>query len=391
MVCDTLGPGYNPKIVVYSSDHETNACSVIRILSPMIAANWDVVWAKKLDENGLTFDIAPTRSADMIVIHRFFPSRFTEKTLLKLLKLKIPIVYDLDDAILEAHESHPTFKYMNENASYTKWLLREADIVTVSTEALGITLKKYTSRPIVVRPNLVSWELFYSSRKEVVKQFTFLVSGTDTHGRDWEIIEEPLAEILCTYGDNVSAVFFGKTPDALSNHPLVKTIGFMSSYYDYAVQLKHMNVHAALVPLEETNFNRCKSNIKWLEYSVAGIAGAYSDIVPYSNTIKDNINGLLVKNNKESWYKAMKSLYLNGELRQSIIENAREEILAKYSLEKQIHDYVTVFNNLLYEGIQRSCIPPLETIPIRMHAYLHLYCDNITTYYNRNIRWRYKR
>jgi len=178
-------------------------------------------------------------------------------------------------------------------------------------------------------------------------QFNLLVSGTPNHSGDWAIIEKPLTQFLKTHGDQVSATFYGAVPSAFTNHPLVKRVDFNSNYCDYAATLSRLDVHAALVPLEDTEFNRGKSNVKWLEYSAAGIVGAYSDLTPYNSSVRHKVTGLLTSNHAESWYSAMEYLFREHGEAQAMLDNARREVHDCFSVEKRAGHYAATLQNLV--------------------------------------------
>lgn len=376
--------GSRLKIVVYSLDHETNACAIIRILAPMIAKNFDVVWATKRDRSGLSIDLDIARKADVIIIQRHFPAAFTEKALRTIVGLKVPIVYDLDDMFLDVPPFHPDYNDLSPRAPYIKWILKEADLVTVSTTPLQEALKKYTTRPIHIQPNLVDWSLFDAPSRPRNRQFNLLVSGTPTHQGDWSIIEEPLAEILNIHRDNVNAIFFGELPKRFSDHPAVRLVNFQADYRSYASRLRELDIHAALVPLEDTKFNRCKSNIKWLEYSAAGIAGVFSNILPYNSSIRNSGTGLLVNNTADAWFQGMEYLLANPEATFAMIENARREVREHHSIGSISDKYLTVFNDLLGQKHVRNLFSELPILPARLGAHAHQFLD-------RHILWRFNR
>src|SRR5690606_41513456 len=55
----------------------------------------------------------------------------------------------------------------------------------------------------------------------------------------------------------------------------------------------------ALSPLRDTPFNAVKSDIKFLDYGLAGVAGIYSRAGPYGGTLEDGVQGLLVENDRD--------------------------------------------------------------------------------------------
>lgn len=369
-----------PTVVVYSYDTKNSACSIMRIIKPMLTSNWNVIWASNKDASGFSFNLELAYQADVILIHRLFPSKGTEKILRSIMALNIPVMYDLDDLFLDVPScDHPSYqKY----APYIKWILKEADIITVSTNPLKTSLSKYTNRPIHVQPNRVDFNLFASTTRACDSTFNFLVSGSNTHQRDWAIIEEPITEILKIYPEKINVVFFGDTPKRFIGHPSVKIIDFQPNYKLYADQLKALDVHAALIPLEDTKYNQVKSNIKWLEYSAAGIPGAYSDITPYSACINHEQNGLLVKNNPESWFNTIQRLLMDAEKTAHIIKNAQCEVLERHSIENSLEKYTSTINSLIGRGHQHEVF---SESPI---AHYRLY-NNISSLIDKHITWRY--
>lgn len=372
------------KVAVFSMDSEDHACAIIRILTPLKFENWDVIWALKSDRSGISFDLKVARAADLIIIQRHFPAAFTENILRSLVRLKIPIIYDLDDAFLDVPPFHPLYNILSAQAPYIKWILKEADLVTVSTTPLQETLKKHTTRPIAVQPNLVDWGLFNAKPRRRYRQFNLLISGTPTHQGDWSIIEEPLAEILNIHKEGVNVIFFGELPEKFAGHPSVQLINFQPDYKSYASRLRGLNIHAALVPLEDTEFNRCKSDIKWLEYSAAGIAGLFSNITPYSSSIRNGETGLLVNNTADAWFHGIERLLANPEAASAMIESAQRKVREHHSIEALSGSYVALFNDLIGRKHVRDVFSDLPMLPARLRA-------NAYSFIDRHFLWRFNR
>lgn len=375
--------GRTPTVAVFSYSYETHAGANIRILGPMLACNWNVIWAVKIVNSKFIFDIDAAYQADIIIIQRQFPSKFTENLLREIMSLETPVIYDMDDLLLDVPSSNPMYRTFKKYVPYIKWILKESDLITVSTIPLRNKIKKYTNRPIHVKPNVINYNLFSAKPRVRTEPFNFLVSGSRTHQKDWAIIEEPIENILNIYGEHVNVIFFGETPERFINYPSVKSIEFEPDYNDYASQLKKLNVHASLTPLEDIEFNKCKSNIKWLEYSASGIPGAYSNIIPYNSSIKHGHTGLLVNNNSDSWFKAMQTLILDSEKTMNIINNAQIEVFENYSIENCLDNYIDSIKNLF--GHNHKHLPYSE-LPI-LHYRIR---DCINSFLDKYILWRFR-
>ncbi|WP_029151569.1 glycosyltransferase family protein [Methylovulum miyakonense] len=378
-----------PSVAVFSPDKETHACAVIRIIAPLLAQNWQVIWAANQNHLSPWYDLDAARRADLIIIQRHFPSVSTAKILRKIIGLKIPLVYDLDDMFLDVPASHPNYQRLKGHSPYIKWILNEADLITVSTEGLQNSLQKHTPRPIRVKPNLVDWGLFAAQPRPANDQFNFLISGTPTHRKDWALIEEPLLEVLHKH-PNVNAVFFGELPKRFSNCASARFIDFQRDYQRYASSLKKLDVHAALTPLEDTPFNRCKSNIKWLEYSAAGIAGIFSDMAPYSSSVRNGETGLLVKDSADAWLMSMEHLLANPSATSAMVENARQEVFGRYSVENGSGQFVEAFQGLLGQPHEPSLLSELPKFANRLQARTHEVLD-ISAFLDKYVLWRFNR
>ena len=90
----------------------------------------------------------------------------------------------------------------------------------------------------------------------------------------------------------------------------------------------------AVSPLQDTEFNRYKSDIKFLDYCSIGAAGIFSQLRVYQPTVQDRITGFLVPNEHDEWIEVMKELISDGDLRQEVARQAncylfQERILAR--------------------------------------------------------------
>jgi len=105
--------------------------------------------------------------------------------------------------------------------------------------------------------------------------------GTFTHDRDFMIILPAIKKILHKYHDSIRLEILGALSDKrlltfLPNTVEVDTKGNS----EYTKFMKWMNENIfwdfAIAPLEKNEFTRCKSDIKFLDYSALGIPGIYT-------------------------------------------------------------------------------------------------------------------
>ena len=133
---------------------------------------------------------------------------------------------------------------------------------------------------------------------------------------------------LCKeFGKSVSMTFIGVRPE-LSEYEKEMEIHYidMMPFDTYRKYLQDNRFDIGLAPLNEDGFCQYKYFNKYLEYSMAGIAGIYTDCAPYTFVVKHESNGFLCKNTEEGWLNAFRCAILNSTLRRQCVYNAQMQL-----------------------------------------------------------------
>lgn len=320
-------------IAVFSFEDPFTACSHLRLVAPFQGLKKHrLTWCARLEGSELRIKANAIQDADVIVIQRGFPAVHTKPLLDAVFESGHPVVYEMDDLLIDVPHTNPFFEVLERQKPFLLDTLKRASAVTVATEPLKQKLLPYNSN-IHVLPNLVSSQENKPKEPSATGPVVIGYAGTATHQADIGIVEAALIRIINTYGDRVRLVSFGcAAPELsrLSNHQMV---AFEPRYNAYLQKLRSLRFDIALAPLEKNTFNQCKSNIKWLEYAAAGIAGVYSNILPYNQCIQNEGTGMLVDDNAESWFKAISSLMGDPEKRSRISARAYQQVLSDYCLQ----------------------------------------------------------
>jgi len=101
-----------------------------------------------------------------------------------------------------------------------------------------------------------------------------------------------------------------------------------------------------IIPLEANKFNKNKSYIKYLDYTALGLPVICSDIEPYKGVVENDINGLVVENDSESWYEAIDRLIKDPYLRKRLSDMAFNDLTKKYILKHRAKDFIEVYKKL---------------------------------------------
>jgi len=319
----------------------------------VIPSNFESSYRAELAQKGMM-------NADVCVFHRPNDDRaFNVATQLK--KMGKKIVYDNDDTYKNFTGLE---KYQEKRLEYVdRWtdrFIREmADLVTCSTEFLADEYRKLNPN-VVVLPNCVDpmdWpdEPQRNDNGKVRIGFVGSVAMND----DFKSLG-PVLEKL-TKRDDVEVIMFSLPPK--SNPKVMRMYKEDYAFWDnlnvqwqpfvgiqdYIETLDNLKLDMMLIPRHDDYFNRCKSNLKFLEASMLEIPcimqGFADGLSPYQINPKDGQYGQIIVDNSQ-WESAIEDLIKNPEKRREIGKKAREYVLSEYDISKHIHKWERAYASL---------------------------------------------
>ena len=140
-----------------------------------------------------------------------------------------------------------------------------------------------------------------------------------------------LRRLLDEEGPRVEAHFWGPRPPA--DLAAVRHHAIVHDYDRFLRRFSAAGFEIGLAPLADDVFHRSKTNTKFREYGACGVAGVYSDVEVYSDCVRHGETGLLVANDTEAWYGALRQLVEDADLRKKIQQQARVEVEKHYAQE----------------------------------------------------------
>lgn len=330
------------------------ASSQIRLFSPLNLLERDrKVQCRVIIARKETFRQEYIDWCDIVVFQRVKDKRWFQ--LLKYANRTGKItIYDIDDNLLRLPSEHPEyqsnlFKRFKYQRRYVRFL-RHARAVTVSTQPLADSFSKL-NRNVFVLPNYVDADFFNAVKADGGKDnsaVTIGYFGTPTHEADFRDILAALTRVVAEYKDRVKLLFMGYLPSMLAAHPQTQFVGFKNSYSAWARDLSSMHIDFAIAPLKANDFNHCKSNIKFLEYSICGIPAIYSNVAPYQGCVRQSCTGFLVGDSlQESWYQAIKLFIDSPELRRKIGESAHRCVRENFLIQDHYMEWFELYTKLL--------------------------------------------
>ena len=335
------------RVVVFSLDHPATACAVLRLIAPLsrMSRPCKIVWCAKLTKEGAVVDDSLVKHADVVVIQRMFAGPENEAVLHRIFASGKPILYELDDWFFDMPADNPHTQYAKSRLPYIRQIIQRAQVVTVSTDELRQRMASLHPR-VVVLPNLVD-EKQWAARAALTGDKVIIgYAGTATHSRDLAMVERVLERIAAKHAGRVGFVFLGCSTERLARLPDSRVVEFQHGYGKYVQTLQSVPMDIALAPLTDNPFNRCKSNIKWVEYSAAGIAGVYADIPAYRDCVQHGETGMLAGASADDWFKAIDELVTNESKRKGIAARARELVMREHSLTARAELWEEVYSQV---------------------------------------------
>lgn len=275
---------------------------------------------------------------------------------------------DMDD-IWYLESQHPMFKdwQADNRVKVTEKFLRDADVITCANERLADMAARFNPHTYHI-PNCISplepqFQMKHHEYSGGPVVFGWI--GAKHHVQDIRLVASSLDKLYCdrkmsnryriVYGGYIINPMTGKA-DPISeriadylrgNNSKYSTFhfGLMNATDHTRYAIMYQNIDVALAPLEATNYNQYKSELKLIEAGHFGIPVIASDVYPYNTVIKNGENGFLVKKDKD-WLKAIKYFIEKPEEIKRMGDNLKEYINRRFNPKDITDKRIKIFETL---------------------------------------------
>jgi glycosyltransferase involved in cell wall biosynthesis len=332
---------------------------------------------------GLTYEGQPVEA---VILDRLWRPDISldvaGQLLAQLRSRQVPLLYALDDSFLDLPAEKQDWAPTEERLRVVKLFLAEAAGLLVTTAALREKLSDFNAN-IAVAPHALDERLLPAWRQPEEKigwriQLARLASrlqkcpsrslrfsagrkivigymGTFTHDDDLLLVLPALQAVARQFRGMVEFELIGvigrpETRRLLQELPLrlVKLSPRKVAYDRFMAWFSRcLEWDIALAPLRDTPFNRCKSDIKFLDYSAIGAAGIFSRVRPYEASVSHGQTGWLAENTPEAWQAALTELIDNQPQREQLAHNAAAYLFSHRTLAVCAPQWVEAINRLL--------------------------------------------
>ena len=303
------------------------------------------------DEIGKNFDI--------VWIHNcLFTSSFQDEVWKMIIYCKkeygTKFILDIDD-YWDYHKNHPAREACVFNMFPDKMMInfKLFDYVTTTTEYFKNIIKDYfpEDRIYVFENAISSNDEQFSIKKNKSDKLRLGITGGSSHTEDIKqllefpkyLTEKQLDEIelvFCGYDTNAEKVTIDENGKIVGKDKLDDKFNWWiqteNKFYSEVKHYKRIeskdimkgefgkiyeDIDVLLVPLTNNKFNRCKSELKFIEAGFTNTAVISSKVIPYSNFGVNEEDCLFVKEaTPQAWAKAIKKILRDKDLLKKITD-----------------------------------------------------------------------
>jgi tetratricopeptide (TPR) repeat protein len=218
-----------------------------------------------------------------------------------------------------------------------------ADAVQTSTEELARRWRERTPRPVAVFQNQLTEVPPLPPLPQ--RPLTVGWGGSPGHFADWYHVAPVLEKWLRDHTDVHLAVMNHEFAKPFIQLPAERyrytSFGSLAEYLRF---LRGLDI--GLAPLLPTDYNRCRSDVKFLEYASQGVPGIYTDLETYRGSVVHEETGLLYKTADEL-VQCLDRLRKDVQLRQRIREQAYRHVTENRRLEQHVGRRLEFYKGLL--------------------------------------------
>jgi glycosyltransferase involved in cell wall biosynthesis len=299
-----------------------------------------------------------------VIMGRIYPEYTKPLELMKAYKKQgTRVVWDIDDDYWAVDPANPSKFVSNVFKDQYEDMIREADVITTPSIILAKKLKKIAKKtPIKILHNAIDYD-DYKERPHEHKELIIGYMGAASHWKDLQLIVpaleklyekhdftfvlygmtgEPLEAAMHSYNRYLTS---GARPEqndyfrnALGFYDQLKSLNFYHiPFYPpeiHPVALSRADFDIGLCPLEDKEFNRGKSNIKFYEYAATGTVTLASDVHPYKQEVTYR-----AKNTTEDWYNKIEKLIVDKEFRAKLLKEQQAWVKENRDIKKIAIDW----------------------------------------------------
>jgi len=257
------------------------------------------------------------------------------------------VIYDVDDWLFELPRTWPAYRdYFDLGSGRHRdrlvtheQLLYMANVVTCTGAALAEKLLEYNGDVRIV-PNCVmwaDWDTVIPLERQVEGPMIGWF-GMPYYWDSWRLMSDAIEQVVCEQGAYLTMLGYPDVVRAFSPRLSERTYVQPTCPWRQFASMRQMiaSFDVGLAWLEDTEFNRCKSPLKVLQYGAAGVPVVASPM-PYSEVLGDEYPGQygLIADTPEKLYHSIMNCLVHPEPARVRAQAWRERVWLEHTCEAQ--------------------------------------------------------
>jgi glycosyltransferase involved in cell wall biosynthesis/tetratricopeptide (TPR) repeat protein len=297
-----------------------------------------LLWREQLDSWAFTPHLL---WAEAVVVCRLAATHAVLRAMAAARRFGLPVYYDIDDLLFDPEHCPPPLASYGGTLSPAQHrrfgldvplvaaAMRQADGLIFSTPTLARRwreLHPHWDRPVWVLPNLAPPELWLQltpPRLPGAGPLRLVVaSGTTAHKQAWQEELAPALALLLDRNPQLRLDLLGhlQVPEPLLAWAERIRCRPFTAYGRYLQQLAQADI--GLVVLEPGTFTDAKSAIRWMEFSLLGLASVLSPTATYTEQLEHGREALFARG-VEAWVQAVQQLIDDPARRLALAQQAQ--------------------------------------------------------------------
>ncbi len=268
---------------------------------------------------------------------------------------KIPMIMETDDDPFSMDSDNPATSRMGagtdvERAAYFQ--AKDADVIIVTNDYLKRTMYTYNENVHII-PNCIDFQLWNKVKIPEKKEGELVLgwAGAAGHKKNLDIVKPVFIELLEKYPNLIIKCLHGAVDMGIESDRFISYNEWVS-VDKYPQRLANLGMDVAVAPLLDSEFNRSKSNLRYLQYSALKVPTVASNVGPYKNTIIDGENGY-VANSDKIFLDKISNMLDNAKLRRFIGDNSHRFVMKNYNLEVVGRTYANLLKQIKCDYTRR--------------------------------------